>query len=433
MNFSIHEWKSEFSIKTLWSSRKWTEILQCFFTTLIISFTPSIFDMSTDFSSTFTYFYGTHYTKHIQNISGITKEECTMMKTTVTTNHMTNQTIETFTVSCFEKDYIYSAVTFFFTLLPSAIFVYCGVIQGTLSLRRWYSIISIPLLLLTFPIQLIMVKLLHLINPGKQMAILSEVYGFCESQGESTFQLCAQLFMVLSHADREASMMQILSIVASSVTVVKPSLEQFLGKKKHQGSFEDILSKYFKYIPLFFSTTIFRILSMAMICVLLRWNAFYFYAIIYGSALLLRLIFKRFSSLNFLLFANIIPENLTITRSYTYNNTSRKETLSNMLLWTSVNCVTLTTLAILGNYNHLLNIQVPTFYPFIQAYHYWTDIPLVQNIATFNTLYAFNIGSGDTHVNTQKEEKKIIHSHFLKVVKATYMIMSGAKHFSSEL
>ena len=120
---------------------------------------------------------------------------------------------------------------------------------------------------------------------------------------------------------------------------------------------------------------------------------------------------------DFLLFANIIPENLTITRSYTYNSTSRKETLSNMLLWTLVNFVTLTFLALLGNYNHLISIQIPTFYPFIQTYHYWEDISLVQNIAVFNTLYAFNMGAGNTKIAQCKilELKKENHQNYISL------------------
>merc|ERR1719483_1680314 len=103
-----------------------------------------MFDQSTDFSSTFTYYYGTNYTKHVKNISEATREGCLLIKTTIARNHIENKTSEIFTLSCFEKDYIYSAVTFLFTFLPSVIFVYCGVYQGTLSVKRWYSVFTIP-------------------------------------------------------------------------------------------------------------------------------------------------------------------------------------------------------------------------------------------------------------------------------------------------
>merc|ERR1711874_152849 len=137
-----------------------------------------------------------------------------------------------------------------------------------------------------------------------------------------------------------------------------------------------------------------------MICALLRWNAFYFYALVYGSALLIRIIVQRFTPLSFTLFANIVPENLTITRSYTFNSASRRETLSNMLLWTFVNSVCLTMLAILGNHNQQIGIQIPTFYPFVQTNHYWAKIPLVQNISTFNSLFILSMAAGNFLLST---------------------------------
>ena len=65
-----------------------------------------------------------------------------------------------------------------------------------------------------------------------------------------------------------------------------------------------------------------------------------------------------------------------------------------MLLWTCVNFVSLTTLAILGNHNHLIGIRIPSLFPFLSTIHSWAEIPLVANISVFNSLYAINMVAG---------------------------------------
>jgi len=393
-NFDINKWTKEFTVEKLWTSRDLRKMSKYFFGTLLVSFSPSIVDMVTDYLSAYSYFFGTEYIKHVDNTTDTIVEGCELVTTTLTTSYKENITFTSHQFSCFEKDPIYGGVTLFFTFLPSVIFVYCAVYQGTLSIKRWYSIFTIPLFLATFPIQLIVAKALHLINPGKNMKLLSEIFAFCESQGESTFQLCAQLFMVLSRSDREASYLQIVSIAASSVLVVKPSLELFLGQKKNCGNLEKILSKYAKFLPLFLFTTIFRILSIAIICVLLRWNAVYFYIAVFGGALLARLVTYVYFTKSFILFDSIVPENLTITRSYQYGHGHKKQTLSNMILWTIVNGVILTIIAFFVNNNDQFNIVIPSFFPFVSTDHHWAEIPLVNNLLIFNSLYIIILVTG---------------------------------------
>ena len=54
-----------------------------------------------------------------------------------------------------------------------------------------------PLIAVLFPLILASVKLLHLVNPGREWEILSEGVTYAEGTWESSFQFVTQVFIIL--------------------------------------------------------------------------------------------------------------------------------------------------------------------------------------------------------------------------------------------
>ena len=95
-----------------------------------------------------------------------------------------------------------------------------------------------------------------------------------EGAYESTFQFLLSVFIVLSRKDRVPSNVQLASLVASLLTLVKYQIEQYL-LKKHVTDLP-IMEKIPKAVvlfPMFFTNNIFKLGSLAVACTLLRYWA----------------------------------------------------------------------------------------------------------------------------------------------------------------
>ena len=71
----------------------------------------------------------------------------------------------------------------------------------------------------------------------------------------------------------------------------------------------------------------------------------------------------------------------------------KRQTLSNMMLWSIVNELILTILAYFVNNNDQLNIVIPSFYPFSSTNIPWAKIPLANNLLSLNSHHALSMGT----------------------------------------
>ena len=97
-----------------------------------------------------------------------------------------------------------------------------------------------------------------------------------EGSFEATGQLCVQFFIVFQRADRAPTLLQWLTIASSCMSLNLPSIEAYnLSKPPVEGAKNEII-RVLKTFPLFFTTSMFRVLSFALIAVFIRW-AFVFF------------------------------------------------------------------------------------------------------------------------------------------------------------
>ena len=125
-----------------------------------------------------------------------------------------------------------------------------------------------------FLLFLVLVYLCALFNPGPEMSKATQLVALLEGQTESTFQFLLSLFIIISRSDRDPSMMQYLSLVASLVTLVKIQIERYLWMKDAKSlPVLDQLSKCAVLFPLFMTSAIFKLGSIALTSAMLRYYA----------------------------------------------------------------------------------------------------------------------------------------------------------------
>lgn len=400
LDFSVMA--TEFNKSEIWDERANSEIRETFGINLFFGLLPTFFDVGMDSLAVNDYLKGTYYVKNGDgsNCNGVYPDFPPK-------NYSDTQT------ECFEKDPYFGYVTLFFLFFPGFGFSvwtflsFSNFLRGSDSTFRQnacFFIFFSPLTFLvctTFPLQLLAVNLVALLNKGDQWTLLTTKYSIAEGLYDASLQFCVQLFIVFTMADRIPSTIQYLSLVGSIVMLAYTRIEaHLLDQGGHVMPIKEKIIKTLKLIPIFLSNSIFKLGSIGLICSLLRLNAITFY----GSFALLWVLFyflfnqgclrKRYYHviLGVLLHAvsiGKIPGQIKMVKANIgekrHKTRAKKLTTRNQMeniifqniLWLIINSIMLITLTILANTKP--DITLWTFFPFTPSSKYTLDsMPIIK-------------------------------------------------------
>ena len=264
----------ELTVDNLWHSRSRGDIFKHMRTALIISCIPTFYDLFTDSFAAKKFIQGTNYTKFVNNLSDPAFHEHCIHVGRFTSFHPEPEIVYE-EISCFEKDPIWGAVTVLLILLPGVNFasVVSRIISEVMQSKSPISGVALLLLLLIpamlmFPLILILVKLVGLVNPGPEWKKITTGITSMEGEWESALQLLLTLFIIFTRADRRPAWWQYASLIASLVLVTKTSIARHLLGK--QMSTKDEVKTTASLLLLFLSNGVFKIFSLAISLALLR-------------------------------------------------------------------------------------------------------------------------------------------------------------------
>ena len=333
-----------------------------FFTVLIVGFLPSLFDFGTDYLQAVKFLWGSNYTKHVVNKTDF--GNCSHIGRYTSFAGPTPEIVYE-EIECFEVDKIWGCATLAIILLPGFCLARWTFLQArnhgcrmltSLGILAFF-VISVPI----FPLLVILLKVMAMTRPGPEIEKICDEMVSIEGVWESTLQLLLNLFIVFTRADRSPSTVQIASMFASLVLIVKTAITDFTrGKLPKEATLDDRMCQMLPLLPLFLFNTIFKLGSIAIVASLLRYWTFLFFP---GLPLVVALILtcaKRFE-----LRAGYIHHSLglvKVERIVTFSCTgsvgmTEKSSLENLLfhniIWFLVNSTTLFCIMMAANYNYL--------------------------------------------------------------------------------
>ena len=204
---------------------------------LIFSAFPTFYDVVTDGFAAQNFIQGANYTKYVTNFSDPAFHQNCIHVGRFTTFHPEPE-IAWEEISCFEKDPIWGAVTVILIFLPGlhfAVDVFYIISEAKAKGDSFGVILAlllgIPSILL-FPVFLLLVKLVGLINPGPEWKRNTVWITSMEGEWESSLQLLLTLFIIFTRADRRPAWWQVASLIASMVMVTKTSIASHLRAKE---------------------------------------------------------------------------------------------------------------------------------------------------------------------------------------------------------
>ena len=132
------------------------------------------------------------------------------------------------------------------------------------------------------------VKILALFNPGYEMEKLSDHVTGMEGTYESTFQFLLNLFIILSRGDRRPSSIQLVSLLASLLMILKFQIEEFLTTM-HRERLQpfDRIKQATPLFPMFLTNIVFRLGSIAVVVAVFRYWAILALVVSYVLALMI--------------------------------------------------------------------------------------------------------------------------------------------------
>ena len=348
-------WRAEFSLDALWRKRTWGEIFGHFAKALILGLIPSLFDVVTDALNGKNFIVGTDYMKRVTNMSDPQFDNCAHVGSYVKYNKDGEMTTEYSEVLCHEKDPIWGYVTLLLIFFPGVNVVY----SKNLNLKSWCGCFTGLFIGLCFPVVLLGVKTIALVNPGPEMEKLTGTFTIMEGTFESTYQFILTLFIVFSRGDRSPSSIQIASLVASLLTIVKIQIEGFL-LEVYDEKFPSLekVKRAAVLTPMFLTSTIFKLGSIAMTAAILRWIGLVTWLILFSLAMVIcavtyRCIYGkwRMMGMGFPVHAvklkNVVDHPRKTTRA---NNVPNR--LSQNIAWFVIHPLVLTTLLVLATIEH---------------------------------------------------------------------------------
>jgi hypothetical protein len=177
--------------------------------------------------------------------------------------------IRPFRFSCFEYDVFWGLLAILFVLLPGAAFSALNAIKlrQAKSSLFWLFLLMSPLTTVLFPLLLISVKIICLFHNGAELTRLNNVLTFAEGQFESFCQLGLQLYIIFSRADRQPSLIQMITLPASALMLVRVQVNSFYAKVDAASTIEDVKRKLFM-APIFLLKSIFFLGSSMLVAVI---------------------------------------------------------------------------------------------------------------------------------------------------------------------
>ena len=174
-----------------------------------------------------------------------------------------------FRFSCFEYDVFWGLLAILFVLLPGAAFSALNAIKlkQAKSTLFWLFLLLSPLTTVLFPLLLISVKILCLFHNGAELTRLNNILTFAEGQIESFCQLGLQIYIIFSRADRQPSLIQMITLPASALMLVRVQVNSFYAKVDAASTIEDIKRKLFM-APIFLFKSIFFLGSSMLVAVI---------------------------------------------------------------------------------------------------------------------------------------------------------------------
>ena len=236
-------------------------------TALIFRALGSFIDIGTDGLTAKSFIWGANYTKWVKNLSEPANHgNCV---------HITrfNPSPEYEEIVCFERDPFWGLATVCFIFFPGCHLAE-KVVRTILGKKSFfaqcplYVCLMLPCLIL-FPLLLILVKLVCLINPGPEWKSVNTRITGMEGSLESAFQTILTLFIIFSRADRQPSSVQIASLMASFAMLTKTAIADYLSPKQPL-KLKDELKATASLSLLFLSNGAFKLLSLAIMFTCLR-------------------------------------------------------------------------------------------------------------------------------------------------------------------
>jgi hypothetical protein len=154
------------------------------------------------------------------------------------------------------------------------------------------AILATLLLSVTFPLQLIAVKLVSLVNRSNKVAWWSVRWSSKEGLFESSLQFCFQLYIIFSKEDRQPSQIQMLTLIFSLVMIIKTSIEFFLLDQPAIDTYQGVLA-FLKLLPISLFSHVFKLGSLTIAFAIFRFNVLYFHAAVQMFLLLGYLLRKK--------------------------------------------------------------------------------------------------------------------------------------------
>ena len=142
-------------------------------------------------------------------------------------------------------------------------------------------ILAIILCIPIFPIFLLFVKVVSIIHHGKEWKKLKVILTYYEGQFESFLGFGLQTYIILERADRQPSMIQKVSIIASLLMMVV-SEQNVHFSKTNSVPLQDDIKRRVKVLPLFLTGFIFVLGSAAVIATTDPFYLLYFIIAIIG-------------------------------------------------------------------------------------------------------------------------------------------------------
>jgi len=401
------ELRGEFTWDKIWRERTWKEIAETFSVGLIFSLLPTVNDVLTDSLSANNFIFGTKYIKKVYNLTDQSAKNCTHVGRYIEYSETAEPSVLYEVVECFERDQIWGCLTLSFIFLP-------GIIGAPKIFRGWGFRWTLVMLIFGWPffIPLMMCsKVATLLNPGKHWRKLTTRMTAAEGFWEATMELLLSFFIVLSRADRDPSTIQLASMATSLIMIVKTGIADFLRDQPPMELYTEVQATVM-LLPLFLSSTFFKLGSWAVIAALLR-----YWTVILGAVmilipwlvgLLLAFYFGRKNKIRIITGSLLHVTNLNNQGGIININKEAPVDLDmkakrwnfemflfHNMMWFITLSLLLTTITIAANLTPDLTVPRPEPWPLWNwSKHKLSDTAIVKNILLLNTIYTIIMTSG---------------------------------------
>ena len=241
-----------------------------------------------DYTAAYQYLNGTDYPKLESTLK---ENSCENFTFTSLYWQLTNQVLGfSPTMSCFIRDPIYGVLTLTLTFIAGLFWsfnilhkfwTYLRETQAEKFKKKRMFFLFLPIALLTvasFPVQLLVISILACLNDQEQWMTLTVKVGIAEGLYNAHFQWLLQIFIFLYEADRHPSTFQLLAAFGSLLFLAYSRVESItLERGGHFMSPGQKLWWLVRYCHYCFLNCGFKLVSISLLLVMLRFNCIWLY------------------------------------------------------------------------------------------------------------------------------------------------------------